>query len=102
MTFALQCCTDCGRWQYPTRSLCAGCLGDLEWRDHDGLADLTAQTLLHHSLEEAWDDRLPLRLGTARIGPGADMLVVLDADCPPPPSRVRVSAVNGIPMARGA
>lgn len=98
----LQRCTECLRWQYPARSLCAGCLGDVEWQDHDGLADLTAQTLLHHSLEDAWKPQLPLRLGTVRFGPGADMLAVLDPACPPPPARVRIAQRQGIFVAEGA
>lgn len=87
----LQRCTDCGRWQYPERSLCAGCLGDLEWQDHDGIGTLTAETLLHHSVEPEWQAHLPLRLGMVRFGAGADMLVRLAPECPAPPAQVRVT-----------
>lgn len=102
MTLSLLRCTECGRWQYPARSLCAHCLGDPVPQDHDGIGDLVAETLLHHSLEDRWQDRLPLRLGTVRFGPGADMLVILDPTCPPAPARVRVTRIDGDPVAEGA
>ncbi|HKS64794.1 MAG TPA: zinc ribbon domain-containing protein, partial [Xanthobacteraceae bacterium] len=63
--FELQHCADCGAVQYPPRSACVNCLSHrLEWRETGGAGDLIAATVLHHSNELYYRERVPIRLGT--------------------------------------
>ena len=89
----LQHCADCGTVQYPSRSACVTCLSHrLEWRETNGAGELISGTVLHHSNELYYRERVPLRLGTVRLDAGPALLVHLQGDCAAAPSRVRVSA----------
>ena len=74
--FELQTCFDCGAVQYPPRSACVNCLSHrLEWREVDGAGELIAGTVLHHSNELYYRERVPLRLGLVRLDAGPSVLV---------------------------
>jgi uncharacterized OB-fold protein/NADP-dependent 3-hydroxy acid dehydrogenase YdfG len=91
--FALQVCRDCGAVQYPPREACHVCLREcLEWRAQDGAAELIAATTLHHSHHPYFAQRLPWRIGMARLDAGPTVLAHLHERCPPAPSRVRIGA----------
>lgn len=91
--FELQHCFACGAVQYPPRSACATCLSHrLEWREVSGAGELIADTVLHHSNELYYRERVPLRLGTVRLDAGPSLLAHLHGDCAAAPSRVRVRA----------
>jgi NAD(P)-dependent dehydrogenase (short-subunit alcohol dehydrogenase family)/uncharacterized OB-fold protein len=91
--FELQVCTRCGRTQYPPREACHFCLADeLDWRAQDGAGELISQTLLQHSHDLYYRERLPWRLGMVRLDCGPTVIVHLHADVPSPPARVRVGA----------
>jgi NAD(P)-dependent dehydrogenase (short-subunit alcohol dehydrogenase family)/uncharacterized OB-fold protein len=91
--FELQHCADCGTVQYPPRSACVTCLSHrLEWREVSGAGELLSGTVLHHSNELYYRERVPLRLGTVRLDAGPSLLVHLHGDCADAPSRVRVRA----------
>jgi NAD(P)-dependent dehydrogenase (short-subunit alcohol dehydrogenase family)/uncharacterized OB-fold protein len=91
--FELQHCFDCGTVQYPPRSACVTCLSHrLEWRETGGAGELLSATVLHHSNELYYRERVPLRLGTVRLDAGPSLLVHLHGDCAGAPSRVRVHA----------
>jgi len=91
--FELQACFDCGAVQYPPRAACVKCLSHrLEWREVKGGGELIADTVLHHSNELYYRERVPLRLGTVRLEAGPTLLVHVHDDCAPAPSRVRVRA----------
>jgi len=64
----------------------------LEWREVDGRGELVADTVLHHSNELYYRERVPLRLGTVRLEAGPMLLVHVHGDCALAPSRVRVRA----------
>jgi NAD(P)-dependent dehydrogenase (short-subunit alcohol dehydrogenase family)/uncharacterized OB-fold protein len=90
--FELQHCADCAAVQYPPRSVCGTCLSHrLEWRETDGAGALIADTVLHHSNELYYRERVPIRLGTVTLDAGPNVLAHLHRDCAAP-SRVRVRA----------
>jgi len=87
----LQTCFDCQTVQYPPRSACQNCLSHrLEWREVSGAGELMADTLLHHSNELYYRERVPLRLGLVRLDAGPNVLAHLHGDCAT--GRVRVRA----------
>jgi NAD(P)-dependent dehydrogenase (short-subunit alcohol dehydrogenase family)/uncharacterized OB-fold protein len=91
--FELQTCRACGRLQYPPRDACVACLStQLEWGPVDSAGELISDTVLHHANELYFRERLPVRVGLVRLDAGADLVVFVHEDCPPPPSRVRVAA----------
>jgi NAD(P)-dependent dehydrogenase (short-subunit alcohol dehydrogenase family)/uncharacterized OB-fold protein len=91
--FELQTCLDCGAVQYPARSACATCLSQrLEWREVDGAGELISDTILHHSNELYYRERVPLRLGLVRLAHGPSLLVHVHGDCAAAPAPVRVRA----------
>ena len=80
--FALQTCADCGTVQYPPRQICGRCLGDaLEWRDLAPGGTLLAETVLAHSNDLFFRDRLPWRLGVVAADAGPSMVAHLAEDC---------------------
>ena len=89
--FELQHCFDCATVQYPPRSACHKCLSHrLEWREIDGTGELISDTVLHHSNELYYRERVPLRLGLVRLDAGPSLLAHLHGDCTI--GRVRVRA----------
>jgi NAD(P)-dependent dehydrogenase (short-subunit alcohol dehydrogenase family)/uncharacterized OB-fold protein len=88
--FALQHCFDCGAVQYPPRSACVKCLSHrLEWRETGGAGELISNTVLHHSNELYYRERVPIRLGTVKLDAGPSLLVHVHGDCAAPRVRVR-------------
>jgi uncharacterized OB-fold protein len=65
-------CADCDTAQYPPREVCGACLSDrLVWDSADSLpARVLARTLLHHSNEQRFRARLPLRVGLVKFDAG--------------------------------
>jgi NAD(P)-dependent dehydrogenase (short-subunit alcohol dehydrogenase family)/uncharacterized OB-fold protein len=91
--FELQVCAHCAAVQYPPREACHRCLADeLPWREQDGAGELLAETLLHHSHDLFFRERVPWRLGMVRLDSGPTVVVHLHGDVPAPPARVRVGA----------
>ena len=91
--FALQVCASCGAVQYPPREACHVCLGDeLPWRTQSGAGELISQTLLRHSHDIFFRERVPWRLGMVRLDAGPTVVVHLHGDVGAPPARVRVGA----------
>ncbi len=91
--FALQRCGDCGRAQYPPADCCRNCLsGKLLWQPVSGRGELLAHTTLHHSNDPFYRERLPWRLGLARLAEGPVVVAHLHRDCAPPPAAVQVAA----------
>ncbi len=91
--FELQVCRDCARVQYPPREACHACLSHrLDWRAQDGAGDLITETMLRHSQELFFRERMPWRLGMIKLDCGPVVVAHLHGDCPPAPARVRVRA----------
>jgi NAD(P)-dependent dehydrogenase (short-subunit alcohol dehydrogenase family)/uncharacterized OB-fold protein len=91
--FKLQVCRDCRSVQYPPREACYRCLSpQLDWRAQDGAGELLSETVLHHSNDLFFRERLPWRLGMVRLDTGPTVVVHLHGAVPPAPARVRVGA----------
>ena len=91
--FALQRCAGCGATQYPPREACGSCLSvKLKWQPSDGDGELIADTILHHSNDLFFRERLPWRLGLVRLAAGPTVVAHLHADVGAAPVRVHVSA----------
>jgi NAD(P)-dependent dehydrogenase (short-subunit alcohol dehydrogenase family)/uncharacterized OB-fold protein len=91
--FELQVCRDCASVQYPPREACHACLSHrLDWRAQDGAGDLVSETLLRHSHELFFRERMPWRLGMIKLDCGPAVVAHLHGDCPSAPARVRVRA----------
>jgi NAD(P)-dependent dehydrogenase (short-subunit alcohol dehydrogenase family)/uncharacterized OB-fold protein len=91
--FELQQCKDCGAVQYPPREACQHCLSTkLIWQRQGGEGELLSDTLLHHSNDLFFRERLPWRLGLVKLACGPTVVAHLHAAIAPPPTKVHVSA----------
>lgn len=91
--FELQQCRDCGAVQYPPRETCQSCLStELSWQKESGSGELLAATVLHHSNDLFFRERLPWRLGLIKLASGPTVVAHLHGDVPAAPARVRVAA----------
>jgi NAD(P)-dependent dehydrogenase (short-subunit alcohol dehydrogenase family)/uncharacterized OB-fold protein len=91
--FVLQVCAECGAVQYPPREACYRCLSDrLPWREQSGEGQLISQTLLRHSHDIFFRERVPWRLGMVHLDAGPTVVVHLHGAVGAPPTRVRVGA----------
>ncbi|HEX6265836.1 MAG TPA: SDR family NAD(P)-dependent oxidoreductase [Burkholderiales bacterium] len=91
--FELQQCADCGTVQYPPREACRQCLSSrLKWKSEKGAGELLAGTVLHHSNDLFFRERLPWRLGLIRLESGPTVVAHLHGDVPAAPAPVRVTA----------
>jgi NAD(P)-dependent dehydrogenase (short-subunit alcohol dehydrogenase family)/uncharacterized OB-fold protein len=89
--FELQQCADCGAVQYPPREACRSCLSPaLEWKPESGAALLLSETVLSHSNDLFFRERLPWRLGLAQLDSGPSVMLHLLDDVAPAPARIRV------------
>ncbi|MCE9657584.1 MAG: SDR family NAD(P)-dependent oxidoreductase [Burkholderiales bacterium] len=95
--FELQVCKRCQAVQYPPRDACHRCLSpELKWTAQSGAGALLSETVLHHSNDPFYRERLPWRLGLVRLDAGPSVIVHLHGDVPSPQGpgdvRVRVGA----------
>ena len=91
--FELQQCRDCGAVQYPPREACQKCLSiHLPWKAQGGEGELLADTVLHHSNDLFFRERLPWRLGLVKLDSGPTVVAHMHGEVPPAPARVRVGA----------
>jgi NAD(P)-dependent dehydrogenase (short-subunit alcohol dehydrogenase family)/uncharacterized OB-fold protein len=76
--FELQQCKDCGMVQYPPREACQQCLSvRLDWKQQRNGGELLAQTILHHSNDLFFRERLPWRLGLIKLDCGPTVVAHL-------------------------
>jgi NAD(P)-dependent dehydrogenase (short-subunit alcohol dehydrogenase family)/uncharacterized OB-fold protein len=76
--FELQQCRDCGTVQYPPREACQKCLSvSLAWHEQSPKGELLAQTVLHHSNDLFFRERLPWRLGLVKLDCGPTVVAHL-------------------------
>lgn len=91
--FELQVCSRCAAVQYPPREACGRCLSvSLVWKPQSGAGQLLSRTVLHHSHDPYFRERLPWSVGMVRLDCGPTVLVHLPRNAPAPLARVRVSA----------
>ena len=83
--FELQVCQRCQAVQYPPRDACHRCLSaKLKWTPQGGAGELLSETVLHHSNDPFYRERLPWRLGLVRLDAGPTVIVHLHGDVPSP------------------
>ena len=91
--FELQVCSQCGAVQYPPREACHRCLGlELRWQAQSGEGELISETVLHHSHDVYFRDRVPWRLGMVRLDCGPTVVTHLHSGVAAAPCRVRIVA----------
>ena len=84
--FELQVCQRCAAVQYPPRDACHRCLSaQLRWTAQNGAGELISKTVLHHSNDPFYRERLPWRLGLVRLDAGPTVIVHLHGDVLSPP-----------------
>ena len=89
--FELQQCRDCAMVQYPPREACQRCLSvNLGWKAQQTGGELLAQTVLHHSNDLFFRERLPWRLGLVKLDCGPTVVAHLHESVG---HRVRVRAM---------
>jgi NAD(P)-dependent dehydrogenase (short-subunit alcohol dehydrogenase family)/uncharacterized OB-fold protein len=89
--FELQQCRECGMVQYPPREACQNCLSvNLIWKVQKPEGELLAQTVLHHSNDLFFRERLPWRLGLVKLDCGPTVVAHLHEAVE---QRVRVRAM---------
>ena len=89
--FELQRCKECGAVQYPPRESCQACLSTkLHWTDMPDGGELLARTVLHHSNDLFFRERLPWRLGLVKLDCGPTIVAHLHESAE---KRVRVRAM---------
>jgi NAD(P)-dependent dehydrogenase (short-subunit alcohol dehydrogenase family)/uncharacterized OB-fold protein len=92
--FELQQCRGCGTVQYPPREACQQCLSvNLVWQKQSPEGEILAQTILHHSNDLFFRERLPWRLGLVKLDCGPTVVCHLHGEIQGPPSRVRIRAM---------
>src|SRR5207245_5365649 len=91
--FELQQCRDCGTVQYPPREACQQCLSiRLDWKPQPPDGELLAATVLHHSNDLFFRERLPWRLGLVKLDCGPTVVAHLHERVASAPSRVIIAA----------
>ncbi|MGB6534556.1 MAG: SDR family oxidoreductase, partial [Xanthobacteraceae bacterium] len=77
--------------QYPPREACRACLSRrLDWREQPQGGELVSETMLRHSHELFFRERMPWRLGLVKLDCGPLVVAHLHGDCAPAPARVRI------------
>ena len=80
--FEMQTCGDCGALQYPPREVCHQCLSErLVWKDADPRGTLIATTVLRHSNDLYFRERLPWKVGTVKMAAGPSVVAHVHEDC---------------------
>lgn len=91
--FQLQVCSECATVQYPPREACHKCLSPkLRWRAQSGRGELLSDTILYHSNEAYFRDRLPWRIGMVRLDIGPTVIAHLHSAVECAPCRVVLRA----------
>jgi NAD(P)-dependent dehydrogenase (short-subunit alcohol dehydrogenase family)/uncharacterized OB-fold protein len=89
--FELQTCLACGAVQYPPREACHRCLSTrLQWRMQPDGGELLARTVLSHSNEPFFRQRLPWSIGLIRLDCGPSVVAHLHGGITSAGMRVRV------------
>jgi NAD(P)-dependent dehydrogenase (short-subunit alcohol dehydrogenase family)/uncharacterized OB-fold protein len=87
--FELQQCRDCGTEQYPPREACQNCLSvRLDWKPQPQGGELLSDTVLHHSNDLFFRERLPWRLGLVKLDCGPTVVTHLHERVGSPPGKV--------------
>lgn len=79
--FEMQVCAECSTVQYPPREVCGHCLSEaLTWKQVPNGGELIASTILRHSNDLYFRERLPWRVGTVRMDAGPSVVAHVHED----------------------
>lgn len=71
----LQCCDDCGRYQFYPRILCSHCAGDrLQWKTASGLGEIRSFTVVQRAVSAAYKPEVPYIVALVRLQEGPTMM----------------------------
>ena len=91
--FKLPHCSECRVVLYPPKEMCSSCLStELTWTETDPNGTLISETLLHHSHDLYFRERMPWRLGLIKLDAGPSIVTHLHGDVGKPETRVIVSS----------
>ena len=94
-------CRRCRAVQYPPRDACHRCLSPrLKWTPQNGAGELLSETVLHHSNDPFYRERLPWRLGLVHLDAGPTVIVHLHGDVPAPRTKETVRVHVGARLDR--
>ncbi len=80
--FALQCCSECDRVQYPPRDACCNCLStELPWKNISPNGTILAETTVQTSTKLYFRERAPWRTGSVKLDAGPTLICHLHGDC---------------------
>jgi uncharacterized protein len=84
----IQCCDDCGRYQFPPHSLCRHCSSTkIEWTTASGRGKVLSWTIVHWSPNPAYAADAPYSLALIQLDEGPRMLSNI-IGCPPHPIQI--------------
>lgn len=80
---AIRRCLECDRTHYPPREICPYCLSDnLDWDVTVAVGgELIARSVLRHSNEETFRDRVPILVGLVRLDSGPTAVAFVAEGC---------------------
>ncbi len=68
----VQCCADCGRWFFPPRTICPGCMSEnVPWTPVSGRGKVWGVTNFHHAFHPGFADEIPYNLSVVELEEGA-------------------------------
>lgn len=71
----IQRCSDCGRWFFPPRTLCPGCLSaNVEWTPVSGRGTVYASVAYYHPFDPAYKDEVPYNVSIVELEEGVRLM----------------------------
>ena len=70
----IQYCQVCDRHQFYPRSICAGCLGDVEWVVASGRGEVISYTIVRLAVSEAYAAEVPYVIALIRLAEGPQLM----------------------------
>jgi uncharacterized OB-fold protein len=76
----IQYCRSCDRHQFYPRSVCAGCLGNVEWVMASGKGEVVSYTIVRLAVSEAYAADVPYVVALIRLAEGPQLMSQVDCD----------------------
>jgi hypothetical protein len=76
----IQYCRICERHQFYPRSICAGCLGNVEWVMASGKGEVVSYTIVRLAVSEAYAADVPYVVALIRLAEGPQLMSQVDCD----------------------
>jgi uncharacterized OB-fold protein len=89
-------CNQCGLFQFPPRDLCSHCLSEeITWKSVLPLGVVLADTRIHYSLEEQFEETVPNHIGLIKLDIGPTIFANLEEELKKG-DKVMISASPGL------